>query len=452
MCGRFSLGLARHNIALAVQDAHPNMDLGEWVNEDAFYPRYNIAPHSQAPVVRRRNAPGAHQRASGSGSGTNSNENSNDNIASTSKPTASASSSRAHTTGGTTREEEEVVLHTMKWGLVPHWSKHEDRSLSTTNARSENLVNGGGMWKSIMGRKRCAVVCEGYYEWLNRGKDKLPHFTKHKDGKVMLLAGLYDVVYLEGSSEPLWSFTIVTTDACKEFEWLHDRQPVILTNDADLKTWLDTSSEAWSSALTQIVKPYHDDKRPLDCYQVPKEVGKVGTESASFIQPVALRKDGIQALFSKQKQTQSGGQAGTGSGAASSSKSKMVNSPVKTETPWLMPTYKAANKDAKRKRSESPVESKPDVKSKRKNVKAEKEGTSTMTTRSKDEKKKALVKDNNAPQSDEDDEDVKVAGASSSSSAAKSPTKRTPKKSPSKVKPAASGTPNARITQFFSQK
>jgi hypothetical protein len=33
---------------------------------------------------------------------------------------------------------------------------------------------------------------------------------------------------------------------------------------------------------------------------VPKEVGKVGTESAKFIQPVAQREDGIKAMFAKQ--------------------------------------------------------------------------------------------------------------------------------------------------------
>ena len=87
----------------------------------------------------------------------------------------------------------------MKWGLVPHWSKVEDKTLSTTNARSENLIQGGGMWGSIKGRNRCAVVCQGYYEWLAKGKDKLPHFTKHENGNLMLLAGLYDCVTLEGA-------------------------------------------------------------------------------------------------------------------------------------------------------------------------------------------------------------------------------------------------------------
>lgn len=58
-------------------------------------------------------------------------------------------------------ERSEPILHTMKWGLVPHWSKHEDMSMNTTNARSENLTESGGMWASIKGKRRCVVVCQG---------------------------------------------------------------------------------------------------------------------------------------------------------------------------------------------------------------------------------------------------------------------------------------------------
>lgn len=123
-----------------------------------------------------------------------------------------------------------------------------------------------------------------YYEWLNRGKDKLPHFTKHRDGKLMLIAGLYDCVTLEGASTscaasfaqanklchivgesaPLWTFTIVTTSANSEFSWLHDRQPVILSTRDALDAWLDTSSQAWTPALTKLVEPYHDLASPLE--------------------------------------------------------------------------------------------------------------------------------------------------------------------------------------------
>ena len=37
-----------------------------------------------------------------------------------------------------------------------------------------------------------------------------------------------------------------------------------------------------------------------DSYQVPKEVGKIGNESPTFVQPIAERKDGIEAMFAKQ--------------------------------------------------------------------------------------------------------------------------------------------------------
>jgi len=103
----------------------------------------------------------------------------------------------------------------------------------------------------------------------------------------------------------LWSFTIVTTSACKPFAWLHDRQPVILSSREALDTWLDTSSQAWTSALTKLVEPCDRLASSLECYQVPKEVGKVGTESPTFIEPIANRKDGIQAMFSRQMQAQS---------------------------------------------------------------------------------------------------------------------------------------------------
>lgn len=103
-----------------------DVDVDEWIDEDEFIPRYNIAPRTQAPVIRRRGGgdPGP-------------------------------SSSR----GGAS---DDVVLQTMKWGLVPYWSKVEDKSKSTTNARSENLVEGGGMWAAIKGKKRCAIPCQGY--------------------------------------------------------------------------------------------------------------------------------------------------------------------------------------------------------------------------------------------------------------------------------------------------
>ncbi|KAJ6588477.1 hypothetical protein B0H19DRAFT_1301344 [Mycena capillaripes] len=252
MCGRYSL--ASDHAEIQRLDGY-DASVTEWERRDAFVPRYNIAPRTQAPVVRRRSPRNA-----------------------------------------------ELVMSSMKWGLVPHYSKFEDKKLNTINARSENLSTGGGMWASIKGPKRCAVVCQGYYEW-TQGENKAPHFVKRKekDGRLMLLAGLYDSVVLPGETEPLWTFTIITTVANPPISWLHHRQPVILSTPEALNMWLDTS-QRWSSRLVRLLE---SSTCALDCYQVPSEVGKVGNESSTFIEPVANQQDGIQAKSSQlQQQTE----------------------------------------------------------------------------------------------------------------------------------------------------
>jgi len=43
-------------------------------------------------------------------------------------------------------------------------------------------------------------MAEGFYEWLkkNDGKDRIPYYTKRKDGQMMYFAGLWDSVQFPG--------------------------------------------------------------------------------------------------------------------------------------------------------------------------------------------------------------------------------------------------------------
>jgi putative SOS response-associated peptidase YedK len=101
----------------------------DWEDADAFEPRHNIAPRSRGVVIRRRRAGGTQHAQDAQGE--------------------------------QAPQDSELVMQTMRWGLIPHWSKHEDQSLSTTNARAEGLAAGGGMWAPLRGTKRCVVVCQG---------------------------------------------------------------------------------------------------------------------------------------------------------------------------------------------------------------------------------------------------------------------------------------------------
>lgn len=284
MCGRFALGLPHDEIQAL--HGYDGLAVGDWVARDAFVPRFNIAPRSQAPVVCRADALASAASANPSAAG----------------PSASATHEEGREAGerrsGHDAEDAALVLHTMKWGLVPHWSTREDPTLNTINARAEALEEGTGMWKGLRARRRCAVPCQGYYEWLKKGRERLPHFTRRADGQLMLLAGLWDVAVLPGHAEPLYTFTIVTTAACAALAWLHDRQPVVLDSADALRTWLDVGRHPWDAHVVRLLAPPRGEN--LTCYPVPKEVGKVGAESPAFVEPLAARRDGIEAMFARQ--------------------------------------------------------------------------------------------------------------------------------------------------------
>ena len=92
-------------------------------------------------------------------------------------------------------------LQSMKWGLIPFWTKRNPdygSMLKTINCRDDSLIENRGMWNTMKQKKRCMVIAQGFYEWLKKGKDKVPHYVKRKDGKLMCFAGLWDCVQYEG--------------------------------------------------------------------------------------------------------------------------------------------------------------------------------------------------------------------------------------------------------------
>lgn len=86
---------------------------------------------------------------------------------------------------------------------MPFWTKRNPdygTVMKTINARDDSLMGNGGMWTTMKKSKRCIIVAQGFYEWLkkNGGKEKIPHYTKRKDGQLMCFAGLWDCVQYEG--------------------------------------------------------------------------------------------------------------------------------------------------------------------------------------------------------------------------------------------------------------
>ncbi|KAK8864145.1 hypothetical protein IAR55_001391 [Kwoniella newhampshirensis] len=257
-----------------------------WERQQDHHPTYNIAPRSRGTVIRRD-----------------------------------------------PEDNADVILETMQWGLIPHWTKYPPSGpMNTINARSEGLLDAssGGMWHALKGHKRCIVPAQGYYEWQKKSSNKIAHFTRLpltegttvSSPPLLFFAGLFDTVkfvspvesrfqpspdstdkrepYPTGNPIPLSTFTILTTEPAKDLRWLHDRMPCILTGEEEIRRWLDLGeAKGWEEGkggTGDLLKG----KEGLDSYPVPPEVGKIGTNSPTYIQPVSERADGIKSFFSKQ--------------------------------------------------------------------------------------------------------------------------------------------------------
>ncbi|KAI1756358.1 hypothetical protein F4782DRAFT_485833 [Xylaria castorea] len=198
-------------------------------------------------------------------------------------------------------------LQTMKWGLIPFWTKRNPgygSMMKTINCRDDSLAQGGGMWGSMKARKRCVVIAQGFYEWLKKdgGREKLPHYVRRKDGKLMCFAGLWDMVQYE-NEEKLYTYTIITTTSNKQLNFLHDRMPVILDNGSEkTRNWLDPGRHEWSKELQSLLTPYDGE---LEVYPVSKDVGKVGNNSPAFIIPIDSKenKSNIANFFARDTAT-----------------------------------------------------------------------------------------------------------------------------------------------------
>ncbi|KEI40223.1 uncharacterized protein L969DRAFT_86854, partial [Mixia osmundae IAM 14324] len=273
MCGRYALGLDAEELVAAL-DGTEGLEDTQWPDRDRYEAgRYNIAPRTHNPIIRRSRSP--------------SSEDNDDGAEGHERATSKSAPANEMTTAAV-------------WGLIPHWMKRADKvgQLKTINAR-DDTVCAGGMWTS-MRHKRCIVIAEGFYEWQKKGaKDKVAHFTKMKGDRLMCFAGFWDSVRYEGEQEAVMSYTIITTASNDQLNFLHDRMPVILATKEARQLWLD-ADHPWDAKVAALLKPLD---RPLDCYAVPPEVGKVGNNSPDFIKPVAQRKGNIASMFAKQAST-----------------------------------------------------------------------------------------------------------------------------------------------------
>ena len=181
-------------------------------------------------------------------------------------------------------------LGQFRWGLVPSWAKDVGVGNRMINIRAETVKDKPSFRKTL-GKRRCIVPADGFYEWkdMGKGRKKQPFFIRSRSGEPLALAGLWEVwkdrtLPPEQAAEAEWlkSCTILTTTPNALLAPLHDRMPVVLPPSA-WDEWLDPANDD-VDALEALLVPAAEDL--LELYPVGTDVNSVQNDGPQLIEPL----------------------------------------------------------------------------------------------------------------------------------------------------------------------
>ena len=167
-----------------------------------------------------------------------------------------------------------------RWGLIPYWHKGDIKAARMlNNARAETVATTAS-FREPFKRRRCLIPADGFYEWTGDKKARLPWYISMGDGGPLTMAGLWDRWKPADGSQPVDSFTIITTGPNAVMLPIHERMPVFL-DPHQFDAWLDPDTDP---ALAQeMLKPYRDDA--LIAYRVSPEVNSNRASGPQLIEP-----------------------------------------------------------------------------------------------------------------------------------------------------------------------
>ena len=185
-------------------------------------------------------------------------------------PTDAAMVVRRHPDTGERR------LDVLRWGLIPSWTTNPKQA-RPINGRSETAA-ASAMFKGALGKRRCLVPMDAFYEWKAMPDGKQPYAIARRDDAPLAMAGVWEGWKSPGG-EVVRSFAILTTAANATMRQLHERMPVILEAE-DWPAWL---GEAPGDALA-LMRPAGD--AVLRLWPVSRAVNSVRNNGADLLDPI----------------------------------------------------------------------------------------------------------------------------------------------------------------------
>lgn len=183
----------------------------------------------------------------------------------------------------------QLRLDVMSWGLVPVWAKDVSRAASLINARSESVAEKPS-FRSLISRHRCVMPMNAYYEWKPMTKSgkavKQPFaFFPGKDSGYdheshFAVASLWST-WRDSNGRELNTCVALTTEANERVSQVHNRMPVLLTQDG-ITQWLSED----------VVAPLHLAQgipdEAVSYYPVSTEVNNARNHGSQLLEEITI--------------------------------------------------------------------------------------------------------------------------------------------------------------------
>ncbi len=168
-----------------------------------------------------------------------------------------------------------------KWGLINRWAKDAKRASMQINARASGIESKPA-FRDAFRKRRCVVAVDGFYEWFGEKKSRQPFWFHRPDGKLLLMAGLYEAWQPEPGRALQTTYTIITTEANELIANIHDRMPVILSPD-DVDAWLFEGEQDLEKLKDLLVPAASDLLVPR---AVSQEVNNARFDTPTMVEPI----------------------------------------------------------------------------------------------------------------------------------------------------------------------
>ncbi|MEM8867780.1 MAG: SOS response-associated peptidase [Verrucomicrobiota bacterium] len=175
-------------------------------------------------------------------------------------------------------EASEPAMKMMHWGLRTPQNFHTNARIETADTKPR--------FRDAWAEHRCLIPANGFYEWLNDGVRKQPHYIYPEDKELLFFAGLW---FPSSAPEMPYHCVVLTTAASERIHPIHHRMPVCLPKNLH-QPWLNQS-------LTKDDAHQAASVHSFAAHSVSTRVNSVRNNDSDLILEVNPRTDEQMQLF-----------------------------------------------------------------------------------------------------------------------------------------------------------